>query len=46
MKNVFFTVTKTLINLFMGYSLEMPNVVEPRNMTRVRLYTPSLPRRF
>ena len=24
MKNVIFTVTKTAINLFMGYSLEMP----------------------
>ena len=39
MKNVIFTVTKTAINLFMGYSLEMPNVIEPRNTTRVRLYT-------
>ena len=46
MKNVIFTVTKTAINLFIGYSLEMPNVIEPRNTTRVRLYTPSLPRRF
>ena len=29
MKNVIFTVTKTAINLFMGYSLEMPHVTEP-----------------
>ena len=31
MKNVIFTVTKTAINLFMGYSLEMPHVIEPRD---------------
>ena len=36
MKNVIFTVTKTAINLFMGYSLEMPHVIEPRDTTRVR----------
>ena len=30
MKNVIFTVTKTAINLFMGYSLEMPHVIEPQ----------------
>ena len=46
MKNVIFTVTKTAINLFMGYSLEMPHVIEPRDTTMVRPYTPSLPRRF
>ena len=33
MKNVIFTVTKTAINLFMGYSLEMPHVIEPRDTT-------------
>ena len=27
---------KTAINLFMGYSLEMPHVIEPRDSTRVR----------
>ena len=27
---------KTAINLFMGYSLEMPHVIEPRDTTRVR----------
>ena len=36
MKSVIFTVTKTAINLFMGYSLEMPHVIEPRDTTRVR----------
>ena len=46
MKYVIFTVTKTAFNLFMGYSLEMPHVIEPRDTTRVRPYTQSLPRRF
>ena len=46
MKNVIFTVTKTAINLFMGYSLEMPHVIEPLDSTRVRRLTPSLPQRF
>ena len=35
MKNVIFTVTKTAINLFMGY-LEMPHVIEPQDTTWVR----------
>ena len=35
-KNVIFTVIKTAINLFMGYSLEMPHVIEPRDTTWVR----------
>ena len=46
MKNVIFIDTKTAINLFMGYSLEMPHVIEPQDSTRVRPQTPSLPRRF
>ena len=46
MKNVIFTVTKTAINLFMGYSLEIPHVIEPRNTTGASPYTPSLPLRF
>ena len=43
LKNVMFTVTKTANNLFMGYSLEMPHVIEP---TGASSYTLSLPARF
>ena len=33
MKNVIFNVMKTAFHLFMGYSLEMPHVIEPRDTT-------------
>ena len=40
MKNVIFTVTKNAIYLTMGFSLEMPHVLELRDTTGASLYPP------
>ena len=46
MKNFVFAVTKTAIYLFMGYSLEMPHGIEPRDTTGRLLIPRPYPRVF